>query len=364
MVRLDFDLARNLLEQLFSEAQRAFESHQPPTVDHSVRRNAETLFNSNTQSYREVLLGCGLARLLDHTIDIRQPYVKNGTKGFSGRTLDEKVVNPFLSANNIPCSKGPYLAVFRRKVKLTKETGAGLKDKVGYDAFLNYLSELEKADEAKVRLLLVYLLYCFLSLREKAQIQLVKMSKLSLEQFGTLIDQLIEVPSGGLLPVLLSTALLRAIKSCYRLRWEIDFQSINVADAATGATGDITVREDNQVILALEVTERCIDQTRVVATFNAKIFRSAIQDYLFVYTDQYPDETTMQAARHYFAQGYEINFLQLRPWVINNLATGGAKCRMAFMEEMVKLLDRNEVPFKLKHAWNEILSSLVNPRRN
>jgi predicted component of type VI protein secretion system len=75
MVRLDFDLARNLLEQLFSEAQRAFESHQPPTVDHSVRRNAETLFNSNTQSYREVLLGCGLARLLDHTIDIRQPYV-------------------------------------------------------------------------------------------------------------------------------------------------------------------------------------------------------------------------------------------------------------------------------------------------
>jgi len=137
------------------------------------------------QSFREALLGCGLAKLLDPSIDIRRPYVEQGPNAFSGRGLDERVVNPFLHEHQIPCSKGPYLATFRRKVEFTPETGKGRRDKRGYQAMLAYIAALEEADQRDARLLVVYLLYRFVLLREHADVAVSRAGRLSLEQYGT-----------------------------------------------------------------------------------------------------------------------------------------------------------------------------------
>jgi len=48
------------------------------------------------------LIGCALARLHDDEIDITKPYMNQGDDAFNGRTLDERVVNPFLQENEIP----------------------------------------------------------------------------------------------------------------------------------------------------------------------------------------------------------------------------------------------------------------------
>ncbi len=130
------------------------------------------------------MLGCGLARILDRSVNIRLPYIKQGQNSFNGRTLDERVVNPFLQKKLIPCSKGPYLATFRRNVKLTKETASGLRDKEGYKALLDYITALEAADEKKVRALVLYLLYRFIVLRNATTIPLYRISRLSLEQYN------------------------------------------------------------------------------------------------------------------------------------------------------------------------------------
>ena len=116
---LDYADARALLEQAFdipvdgsAAAPEAFQS------------GAEALFRSNTQSYREVLLGCVLVRLLDPTADIRKPYMNQGDGAYNGRTLDERVVNPFLHDRLIPATRGPYLASFRRSVTFVPATAA------------------------------------------------------------------------------------------------------------------------------------------------------------------------------------------------------------------------------------------------
>mgnify|MGYP007099441666 CR=1 FL=1 len=64
----------------------------------------DAVFYSQTQSYREVLLGCALIRLLDKGVNIRLPYIKHGKGAFNGRTLDEKVINPFLQDKLILCA--------------------------------------------------------------------------------------------------------------------------------------------------------------------------------------------------------------------------------------------------------------------
>ena len=46
---------------------------------------------------------------------------------------------------------------------------------------------------------------------------------------------------------------------------------INAPDAPSRAEGDITIKRNGGVILAIEVTERRIDETRVRNIFRAKI---------------------------------------------------------------------------------------------
>ena len=96
MANVDYDKAARLLAGLFATAEEAFRKKKEPPAAASIRQAGGALFSSATQSYREVLLGCCLARILDASINIRHPYVSQGDDAFNGRTRDERVVNPFL----------------------------------------------------------------------------------------------------------------------------------------------------------------------------------------------------------------------------------------------------------------------------
>ncbi len=346
MPSLDYRQATTLLEDLFAEAEAAYLNNDPPTGG-QVAVPLATLFASATQSYREALLGCGLARLLDRSINIRRIYINQGADAFNGRTLDERVVNPFLHDHMVPSSRGPYLAVFRRNVELRPETGAGLRDKAGYAAVLDVVDALETAEPDNARAIVLCLLYGFVAMRETATISLARISRLSLEQYDALIANLLQVQSRGLIPVLLVVAMLHTIKACYSLTWDIEWHGINVADRASGAGGDITVKKGRNILLAIEITERPIDRARIVSTFTTKIVRGGIEEYLFVYGSALPSEEARQAARTYFSQGHEINFLEVREWIVNNLATLGARCRSLFTRQILTLFETPEVPAKV-----------------
>ena len=101
MASIDYTTAAKVLATLFAKAEQVFQAKQSQaqlqTVSAPVREACDALFSSSTQSYREVLLGCCLARILNASINIRNPYVNQSEDAFNGRTLDEKVVNPFVS---------------------------------------------------------------------------------------------------------------------------------------------------------------------------------------------------------------------------------------------------------------------------
>lgn len=363
MASIDYTAAAKLLATLFAKAAQVFQEKQSQAqlqaVSAPIRQACDALFTSSTQSYREVLLGCYLARMLDASINIRHPYVNQSEDAFNGRTLDEKVVNPFLQDRLIPCSKGPYLASFRRNVKFVSETGKGLRDKEGYKSLLVFLDVLEQANKADAKTLTLYLLARFVELRNASRVPLSQISRLSLEQYNELLTEMLQVQSGGLIPVLLVVAMLRTIKACFNLEWEVKFQGINVSDKSSGAGGDITVTLAGEIALAIEVTERPIDKARVVSTFNTKVVRAGIQDYLFVYSNAVPAEDARKVARTYFSQGHEINFVQVKEWILNNLVTLGSKCRAVFTKELLALLDVREGPASVKIAWNDLVKKVV-----
>jgi hypothetical protein len=357
---IDYASARALLDSTFAGVEKdlAEQKTLAVAIPEGIEAAFDALFRSRTQAYREAMLGCVLARIQNRSINIRLPYVKQGANAFNGRTLDEQAVNPFLTDNRIPCSRAPYLSTFRRSIRFDESTRNGLRDKSGYDAFLVIVDYLEQTgDDAALRGLLAYLLMRFAELRESADIPLSRLQRMSLKQYDQLISGLLATPSGGRFPVLLAVATFTAIKAYFEMKgWEISFQGINVADVASGAGGDITITSEGAVLMAAEVTERVVDRSRLVATFNTKIVQSGIQDYLFFGKGDFDAETQ---ANQFFAQGHEINFLDLRNWIHITLATIGKNGRAMFYQALLDSLSKPDVPQSLKAAWNKQLEALT-----
>lgn len=356
----DYDAMRNLLEECLREAEAAFLNSGSPSIPEGLAEHFAALFLSKTQAYREALLGCLLARMHDPTVNIRLPYAGQGPSAYNGRDLDEKVVNPILQGRQIPCSKGPFLAVFRRSVKFTSKTIGGLKDKKGYNSFLALLSAMERTSvQGELRRLLVCHLFHFVRLRESSKVSLTRLRRLSLTQLDCLVAGLLSTPSGGRFPVVLVVAAFQTIKEHFRLNWEVSFQGINVADSAGGAGGDITIKQAGRVVLAAEVTERLVNKARVVQTFNTKIAVAGLEEYLFFILPEGVAHEAEEQAHQYFGQGHEVNFLVIKDWLHMVLGTTGRPGRAIFNAKLMELLEGAETPKGLKVAWNIQVSRLL-----
>jgi hypothetical protein len=358
MSSINYDDAKDILEREFKEVETHFLAGETPEVDPSLIPSFDEIFQSRTQSNREALLGCILVRILDKSVDIHKPYVDQASNAYSGRTLDERVVNPFLHNKRIPSSKGPFLAVFRRGVDFTMDTRPGISDKDAFDAFLVLIENIEGEDDDRELInFLHYLLYRFLKLREKSEIPLLHLQRISLEQYDNLITGLLETQSGGRFPVLLIKAAFMTLKTIYRLSWKIEVTGINVADKASGKIGDLTIRDEGRILLGAEITERTVGKDRLISIFTTKIGPQSIEDYLFFIRADVDDEVKAQA-RQYFSQGHEVNFLEMKTWILMVLATIGKEGRDLYNRIMLEELSTEEIPSTLKTAWNEQIAKI------
>lgn len=358
--QIDYDSAKALLEDAYQTAEKAFADDQRLTVDADLVTPFDIILASQTQAYREVLIGCILVRILDKEADVTLPYASQGERAFNGRSLDESVVNPFLKANEVPSSKGPYLNVFRRQVQFDESTRSGVRDKAGYDALLRILKYVKRtSSDSRLEQLLGYTVYRFVLLREESVIPLARIQRVSLPQYGRLLDMLLQTPSGGLLPVLILESMLQTINEAFSLDWTIDVQGINVSDRSTQAGGDIEIRNNGNVLLAIEVTERPVGEARVVSTFRTKIAPAEITDYVFMVNLRSISEDAVRQAERYFAQGNEVNFVDIRIWVYNTLVTVGQSGRIIFNRRLQESLSRSDMPNQIKVAWNAAIADIT-----
>jgi len=360
MMRIEhFPDARLLLDERLRSVQEQLITGYSFHIDTNVSDAFNVLFSSKTQAFREVLLGCIIERLFSPTTDLRLPYAGHGEASFNGRTLDERIINPFLRHHKIPCSKGPFLSVFRRSVKFDASTREGIRDKTGYDAFLYLISMLEQSDHASVTNLLDYTLYQFLQLRESSHIAVANINRISLAQWKWLIERLLKIHSGGRIPVFLSQSLLLAIKETFDLNWNIECQDINVSDKSSGAIGDITVKEESRIILAIEITERRVDAERIVSTFDTKIAPQNVQDYIFLAGTSEIEKEAYEQVQRYFSLGHEITFFEIGNWIATALSLIGSSGRSIFLWNLTEMIDAVDVPKAIKVNWNQLVSDLA-----
>lgn len=348
-----------VLAELFPLAEDDFRDDAPVAIPDKVVAATDRLFVSNTQAYREALVGCAVARLVDPEIDIRLPSTEDGENAFSGRSLADNAITPFLRDRSVPISASPYLSALRGGARFLAGGEPRIqRDQEGFDALVALVAYLHLAPSDAVAKYLRYLLRRFVELRESANITLKRFAKPSLVQLRELVDGLLKVKSGGRIPSFLATAMFQALSECHGLKWDVEFQGINVADKFTGAVGDITIKKNSSIVLGVEITEWQVNKSRVTLVFDQKISPGGLPDYLFVSTVP-PAADAFAAAQSYTAVGHEINFVRLPDWLANNLATIGPKCRTLFQDNVIELLSATGVPAELKLAWNEMMEKAI-----
>jgi hypothetical protein len=348
-----------LLAEIFPLAEDDYREGAVVNIPAAAVAATERLFFSETQAYREALVGCTIAHILVPEIDIRLPATEHGGNAFSGRSLADKAVTPFLRDRAIPISASPYLSCLRGGARFVTGGAPRIqRDKEGFDALVSAVGYVRTLSAGATKAYLRYLLRCFIQLREMSNITLKKIAKPNLEQLTRLIDGLLAVKSGGRIPALLAVAMFQTLSDCHNLGWEVEFQGINVADKASGAVGDITIRKDGVVLLGIEVTERPVDQARVTLIFDEKISPSGLNDYLFITTAR-PEDSALSAARNYTRVGHEMNFVPLAPWIRHNLATIGQASRAIFQGKMIDLLSVQGVPAEIRVAWNDKMDEAI-----
>lgn len=356
---VDQRVAKSLLDELFELAEADYRDRAPTDIPAHAIQATDRLFLSATQAYRDSLPSCVLARIVDPLIDIRLPATAYGENAFSGRSLSENVVTPFLRSKSIPTSATPFLSAVRGGARFMVGGEPRIqRDKAGFTALAEVIDYVRGLDADSAKNYLRFLLRCFISLREARAIPLKQIARPNLEQLARLIDELLAIRSRGAIPHSLAIALFQTINDCHRLQWEVEFQGINVSDRASGAVGDITIRHGGAVILGVEVTERPINGGRVRFVFDEKVSPFNLNDYLFVSTTS-PDDTARKTARSYTAVGHEMNFVDLKHWLINNLATIGPECRATFQTRLISLLSGPTTPAEIKVAWNSAMDRAI-----
>jgi hypothetical protein len=155
------------------------------------------------------------------------------------------------------------------------------------------------------------------------------------------------------------TATLNALSKTLGLDWSIHYHGINVADAASGSGGDVTVRVGERVIMVAEVTERPLKAERIAETFDSKIAPNSIDDYLFFLCDSPASEPAVEQARKYFFHGHDINFVNIESWTTHMLTLVGPAGRSQFLQELVREMSVEGVPTSLKVAWNNLINDIA-----
>ncbi len=67
---VDYDEAHRLLNETFGRAEQDLLAGRTPEMEEELAEAFETVFESRTQAYREVLVGCVLARIQDKSLNM------------------------------------------------------------------------------------------------------------------------------------------------------------------------------------------------------------------------------------------------------------------------------------------------------
>jgi hypothetical protein len=322
--------------------------------------------NSKTKSYRYVLPTQIIAKISDPSLDSRCIQASRGGKGaFDARSVCDKVIVPFDRQNHnvLGGAPEPYVNNPLRVGEISSEFRANQKDKIGWDALILVLNEVEKrqnADFTKVVFEQVLLeIYRRLSV---VQIIYPIPKRVSLEQTQEIISKYISVPSGGERVLTITSALMELIGDQFHLFAEVRRGNITAADKPSGLVADIECRDkEGNILLAVEVKDKELILNHIESKLPS-MRSNRVSEILYIAQQgisQKNGDKISELIKKEFVSGQNIYiFDSVSSFSSGILVLVGEIGRRKFLENVSSHLDKYGAAIQHKKDWATLLSQL------
>ena len=348
------------------------DSYKPPV---KINDWIETLINSGTKGVLAVIITSLLKKSVDPNQDVRF-HQTDIPGGYSGRTLDTKIVTPFLKSNGFPAmaESGWLTRSFEQKVPYDLNYTGAISGRGIKDAFLNILDVVEQNDDNDVidaRSLLTHIFKRLVERRELERIYLARPVGLTINKISKrLADHFTHGGHGkARLPQL---AIYAAYQQMVGPKGEVSrykhmelngLKSHTAADSRAGATGDIEVidPETQSVFEAVEIKHNIIITADMIRTAYDKFKRQQVKRYYLLSTATTPpdnfNEITKEIIRIDKEHGCQV--------IVNGvLDTIKYYLRLLnnpddFIAKYVTLVENDaDITYEHKMAWNNAVNSM------
>lgn len=353
--------AERRLQDIYRDAKRG-----RPEVRPALRAHLDLVVEKceRNKAVVAVLLTLMLKKTLSPEQDIRN-HQQGLPGGFSGRSLDEKTVTPFLKARNFPAMQsgsGWLTRSLEQKRPYDMNYPGAISPKSVKEAFLNIVHQVQ-VNRQPAEAVAAYILAGLIAHRDKSgRIKLSRPTNLAIDQ---IVDLLRAHAGAGLagsarLPTLaLYAAYQRLVSEVGRYKncRLASLESHTAADSRTGRLGDIQVDDaEGRPFEAVEVKHNIALSPALVDDSYAKIQKSLVGTYYLLSTNneiidpQQVTERLIQIRRQSGCQMIVNGLFETLKYYLRLLQDA-----KYFVDSYVALVETDPaVPYELKKRWDSV----------
>lgn len=363
---MDFD---ELLENVYNNALNASDKYIK--IGPSVKADVETIVAKaeNNRGIVAVLTTLLVYKIACPTQDIRY-HQSQLEGGFSGRTIDEKHITPFLKKVEFPsmAESGWLTRSLEQAHPYTLDYPGKITPINVKNAFLRILNDIQ-VNDVSPELTLIYFFHCLIKEREKLKVDLAKPHSLSIANIIKVLEKHFSAYYKGSGASRLPTLAIYAAYQCMKgqvARYDdkvlCPLESHTSADSQSGRIGDIdivnsdgTAYEGVEIKHGIQITEQLVKD----AYEKFKIYKT---DRYYLLTTANMDSADWDSIDNEIEKISKIHGCQV---IVNGVySTLKYYLRLIkdpseFIDNYVELLkvDKN-IKYQHKIKWNEIISDL------
>lgn len=364
MASPDRERARGILNAVWKEVSDQDGKGHAQQVRAVVRRQIAELLKSEAVSFTYSLPTQLLGKVTHPELDcLCLQAGENEEAQWDPRGFAASVIVPWVGDNEnvLGTSKDPYVSNPLRQARVVPNPPNVRPNTLPlWGALHEVLSDVEERNDPDyTRAVFREVLRQTHEILKTRQFSYPKLTRISLEQTLFLVRRLLETSREGEHGMSLAAALFKVIGPRFGLWDEVVRQASTTADQASGMTADLECRKSGRLVYAVEVKERTIRLSDVVA-LDEKLSRSQLTEALINAPGVHSSdiEGVRSRIRLMWSRGINLYNATIEELVSITLSLAGEEGRLEFIAEVGKQLDEFARPSG-KAAWRDLLESIL-----
>ncbi len=364
MAAPDRERARGILDAAWKEISEEDGKARSREISPAVRARIAQLLNSEAVSFTYSLPTQLLGKVADPRLDaLCLQRGENEESQWDPRGFAARVIVPWVGENEnvLGTSQDPYVSNPLRQARVVPNPPNVRPNTLPlWQDLHEVLNDVEERNDPDYTLVVFReVLRQIHEILKSRRFNYPKLTRISLEQALFLVRRLLGASREGEHGMSLAAALFKVIGPRFGLWDEVVRRSSTTTDLASGMTADLECRKCGELVYAIEVKERMIRLSDVIA-FDEKLSRRRLTEALINApgVNASDAEGVRNRIRLMWGRGINLYNATIEELASVTLSLAGERGRLEFVAEVGNQLDEFARPSG-KAAWRDLLKRIL-----